>query len=147
MAKSSFVHIGLTVADIDTTVAFYEKYFGFTLEKRIVFSPEFIAAKPTLYRQEPGVYSHMAMIKSPDGVCMELFQFVPEISAQETVWNRPGYHHICLLVKNLQETYEYMCAEGLKDSFFFEPDGMRGGNEHHWVFLKDPDGNLIELQD
>ena len=28
----------------------------------------------------------------------------------------------------------------------FEPDDMPG-EKHHWVFLRDPDGNMIELQD
>ena len=30
--KSTFLHVGLTVSDIDRTIEFYQKYFGFELK-------------------------------------------------------------------------------------------------------------------
>ncbi len=147
MEKSEFLHVGLTVSDIQRTVDFYQKYFGFTLGDRGVFPVEFIAAKPQLYRQTEGSYSHFAFLTSPDGVTLELFQFVPLLGAEEPIWNRPGYHHICLKVDSCRRVYEQMCADGLKDAYYFEPDRMEIEGDHHWVFLRDPDGNMIELQD
>lgn len=147
MGKSSFLHIGMTVSDISKTVSFYQKYFGFDLGDEGVFPPEFIAAKPMLYKQPEGSYSKYAFLTSPDGVTFELFQFVPLAGAEQPVWNRPGYHHICLKVESCQAVYEQMCADGLEDSYYFPPDNMDPAGEHHWVFLRDPDGNMIELQD
>ncbi|MED1440099.1 VOC family protein [Aeribacillus composti] len=143
--KSTFVHVGLTVSNIQKTVEFYSKYFGFTLEEEGVFSEEFIAAKPMLYKQKPNVYSKYAMIKSPDGVVLELFEFVPQIAAKDALWHQPGYHHICLKVPDTKALYEQMVADGCE--YYFEPEEMAPGSPHHWVFLKDPDGNMIELQD
>ena len=54
MGKSEFLHVGLTVSDIATTVSYYKKYFGFESEMEGVFPPEFIGAKPMLYRQPEG---------------------------------------------------------------------------------------------
>lgn len=147
MGKISFCHVGLTVSDMDRTIDFYRKYFGFTVGERGVFSPEFIGDKPMLYRQERGAYSDFAFLSSPDGVVLELFRFVPSCKAEQPVWNRPGYHHICIKVESCREMYERMCADGLEELYYFRPDKMDAGGEHHWVFLRDPDGNMIELQD
>ncbi len=143
--KSKWVHVGLTVSDIDRTIAWYTKYFGFECKMQGAFPKEFFAAKPTLYRVDSETYSKLAMIASPDGVVIELFQFVPQQPAELDIWDKPGYHHICLQVPDLKEKYKEMVADGVE--FFFEPDYMGDGSrEDYWVFLKDPDGNMIELQ-
>ena len=66
--------------------------------------------------------------------------------AERPVWNRPGYHHICLKVDSVNETYEKMSADGVE--FYFEPKIKEDSEEiAYWVFFKDPDGNMVELQD
>lgn len=144
--KSSFLHVGLTVSDMDKIIDFYTRYFDFTVEHRGVFSPEFIAARPQLYKLENGVYSEFAFLKSPDGIVIELFCFSELVAAEPVVWNQPGYHHICLKVKSVPEAYQEMTAGGVE--FFFEP-AVKGDpiNNQYWIFLKDPEGNMIELQD
>ena len=145
MAKSSFVHVGITVKDMKKTIAFYEKYFGFTVGREMQFPAGFFDAKPTLYNLYPGAISKMAMITSPDGVTMELFEFDKQEPATPAIWNTPGYHHICLKVDDCVAKCKEMEADGVE--LFFQPDHMgppeRGA---YWVFLKDPDGNMIELQ-
>ena len=145
MANAEFLHIGLTVADVERTVAFYEKYFGFQVEFAGNFPDGFFDAKPTLYRLAPGAGCRMAMLRSPDGVELELFQFLDQTPFVTPQWNTPGYHHICLKVADVNETYRQMAADGVE--FFFPPD-YKGdpANNEFWVFLKDPDGNMIELQ-
>jgi len=144
--RSSFLHVGLTVSDLERTIEFYQKYFDFKVELRGVFPPEFIGAVPQLYRQKQGVYSDFAFLKSPDGVVLELFRFSSMEPAKPAVWNQPGYHHICLKVDSVHEAYKKMAADGVE--FYFEPK-FKGEpkNNEHWVFFKDPDGNLVELQD
>jgi catechol 2,3-dioxygenase-like lactoylglutathione lyase family enzyme len=145
MASSSFLHVGITVTDIERTIAFYEKYFGFRVAFSGQFPDGFFDAEPTLYQLAPGAKSKLAMIVSPDGFTMELFQFFDEIPAKAAVWNQPGYHHICLKVDDVNAKYKEMLADGVE--FYFAPDykGPPENNEY-WVFLKDPDGNMIELQ-
>ena len=50
MSISNFLHVGITVRDIERTTAFYTKYFGFQLEYQDVFSEEFISLHNTLYQ-------------------------------------------------------------------------------------------------
>jgi len=144
-SKSVFVHIGITVTDIDRFVDFYSTFFGFELKRRGVFPPAFIAGTPELYRLKEGIYSDFAFLSAPCGTVLELFQFNEQLSAEAPVWNRPGYHHICLKVESVPETYRTMSAAGVE--FFFAPKPMGARTGAHWVFLKDPDGNMIELQD
>jgi lactoylglutathione lyase len=142
----SFLHVGITVSDLDRTIEFYEKYFDFKLTRRAVFSEEFIARFPQLYHMEEGVYSDFALMSSPDGIVLELFRFSSTKPAKPVEWNVPGYHHICIKVDEIDKTYRKMAADGVE--FFFEPH-IKGDpkDNKHWVFLKDPDGNMIELQD
>lgn len=146
--KPTLVHIGMTVTDIDKTIDFYCTHLGFEVDKELrgTFPAEFIASVPQLYRQKEGVYSHYAFLVSPNGVALELFQFSDLLPAELPVWNRPGYHHICIKVDSVPEAYKKMVAAGVE--FYFEP-GLRGDPKDnlYWIFLKDPDGNMIELQD
>ena len=144
--STDFIHVGLTVSDIDKTIEFYEKYFGFELRRRGVFSEGFIGALPQFYRQKKGVYAENAFISSPNGIVLELFRFSDILPGEEAVWNKPSYHHICLKVPSVQKVYEELIKEGVEFCF---PPRVKGDpkNNEYWVFLKDPDGNLIELQD
>ena len=145
MGKSTFVHIGLTVSDIDRTIEFYKKYFGFEVELSGQFPDGFFDAKPSLYQLNAGAGSKIAIINSPDGVALELFQFFDQTPFKAAKWDTPGYHHICLKVDDIHAKYEEMKKDGIE--FYFEPDYMGDPkDDRYWVFLKDPDGNMIELQ-
>lgn len=144
MGKSEFLHVGLTVRDMSRTIDFYTKYFGFQVEMKGVFSEEFIWSHNQLYGLPKGTFSDFCFLKAPNGIVLEVFQFSEEAASENVRWNRPGYHHICLKVEDACKTYEEMSADGVE--FFFAPD-VRDTPDKHWVFLKDPDGNLIELQD
>lgn len=143
MKQSEFLHVGITVSDMQKTIEFYTKYFGFTLDMEGVFDKAFINSHNSLYQLED-TYSDFCFLKAPNGIVLELFQFHPQVMADPMIWNQPRYTHICLKVADIFKICEEMKADGVE--FFFEPD-MRALPEEHWVFLKDPDGNLIELQD
>lgn len=146
MKNLKFLHVGITVSDMKKTIQFYTKYFGFRLNMEGRFDKEFLRKRRMLYGLEDGAYSDFCILESPDGIALELFQFQPQLPSkgENGIWNRAGYTHICLKVDNIFEVYEKLKEDGIP--FFFEPD-FRGNPDEHWVFLKDPDGNLIELQD
>lgn len=145
MGKSSFVHVGLTVSNLERAVDFYQKYFGFEVVLSGQFPDGFFDEKPTLYRLAEGAGSKIAILQSPDGAQLELFEFLEQTSFRPAEWNTPGYHHICIRVEDVNETYRRMKADGV--SFYFEPDYMGDPkDDKFWVFLQDPDGNMIELQ-
>ena len=53
--------------------------------------------------------------------------------------------HICFGVDNLPEVYRRLKAEGVE--FVSPPVRFSGEGEWHVVFLYDPDGNLVELNE
>lgn len=140
-----FLHTGLTVSDFDRTAGFYARYFGFkkTLDSR--FEPAFLEKFRVLYQLERGVSCRFGFLESPDGVVLELFQFARQLPPGTARWDQPGYHHICLQVPDIKA----LCSQMEQDSVpFYFPPARRGDKteENYWVFLNDPDGNMIELQ-
>jgi len=143
--KSKFLHIGMTVKSIEKTAEFYSKYLGFEMQNSFTFPAEFFQKKKELYKLTDGTFAPAAFLKSPDGIVLELFEFNPQLPFENPVWNRPGYHHLCFKLENMPDRAKEMKADGVE--FYFDPD-FRGPPEggEYWVFLKDPDGNMIELQ-
>lgn len=139
-------HIGITVTDIDRTFQFYKKFFGFKYVRGGTFDENFFVGRNALYRQPAGATGRYAFISSADGMVFELFEFSPAEAFEPANWSRPGYHHICIKVPDMKKTMDAMKADGTE---FFFPPVNRGDPMHglHWVFLKDPDGNYLELHD
>ena len=136
------VHIGITVSDIERSIAFYEQNFGFKLVGRTEFDEAFFAAAPTLYGLEDTTCP-LAILAAPGGVQLELFQFVPQLEKEHVPWNRVGITHIALATDNVLEMCPQLRANGV--TFCMEPLQRPDGG--YWVFLRDPDGNMIELME
>lgn len=144
--KSELVHVGLTVADLNRTYEFYHKYFGFELLLKDCFDADYIRNLNKVFRLEDGIVCDFAFIKAPDGGCLELFNFKKTIGGEAIIWNRPGYHHICLDVPDVRKKYEEMLTDGIE--FCFEPRirlRTNPADEKYYTFLYDPDGNYVEL--
>ena len=144
MAVTNMMHIGMTVTDIEKTVGFYCKYLGFRKAYGRRFDETFVADQPKLYRQPEGVFIDMQMIEGEDGTTIELFQFSNTEADGTAEWQKTGYHHISFKVPDLQALYETMLADGIE---FFKPPSRADDFDGHWLFLKDPDGNMVELWD
>lgn len=145
MSECRFMHVGMTVSDLQQTEAFYTRYFGFKKTLDSCFKPEFFAAYGSLYHLPDGTGCRFGFLEAPDGTVIELFQFSVQVPCEAAVWNKPGYHHICLRVPDIKEICQRMEEEGVE--FFFKPSERgKKGEDKYWVFLKDPDGNMIELQ-
>ena len=139
--EATFAHVGITVSDLERSVKFYEEVFGFTCRNRTSFDEKFLGAAPTLYRLEDTV-SNVAFMVSPNGITLEMFQFIPDIPKTElTPWNQPGYTHIALLTDDVPAFAEHM--KKLNVDFCMEVLPRFDGG--HWVFVRDPDGNMIEV--
>ncbi len=68
---------------------------------------------------------------------LENFTFDPPIEPQQTDWRRPG-PHIAMSVHNVPEMHRRLKASGI--SFIASVQYTAGA---HWVFFRDPDGNLV----
>ncbi|SHK24266.1 VOC family protein [Paramaledivibacter caminithermalis] len=141
MKIRSVSHVGLTVSDFEKSVKWYYEMFGFKLISEKIINKEQAEELYELYRLK-NTAVRLGFLRSPKGGIIEIFEFSSCLPSKHPVWNRPGPTHIALDVKNLKGWYNTLKNKGVE--FFSEPQTTSGSD---WVFLKDPDGNLIELID
>ena len=139
---TTFAHVGITVTDIEKTCEFYEKYFGFKRDYGSFFDEGYFHERQAQFRQPPGVSCEMQMLRSPDGVLLELFRFSNAEPGGDVCWQRTGYNHITLLVDDIEALSERLAGDGV---CVFLPVQKRSRGDGLWVYIKDPDGNVIEL--
>jgi catechol 2,3-dioxygenase-like lactoylglutathione lyase family enzyme len=141
MVDVDFTHVGITVSDLNASVKFYEEVFGFECRNTTKFDEKFLGAAPSLYHLE-NTTADVAFLVSPNGIVLEMFQFSPSLpNGGPALWNVPGYTHIALSVDDLPAFAKHLREKKVE---FCMPvlDRFDGG---HWVFVRDPDGNMVEV--
>ncbi len=141
MRARSFSHVGITVSDFNRAVKFYWEIFGCPLVGVADTPPERIR---TFFGVE-GVTPtcKIGWIRVPGGGVLEIFAFEPKQPAVSVPWNRVGLTHFSLNVRNLSRWYDYLQEKGVE--CISRPE--RSPRGHSFFFVKDFDGNLIELMD
>ncbi|MCC6793445.1 MAG: VOC family protein [Thermomicrobiales bacterium] len=138
-------HVGLTVSDIERSIAFYRDTLGMELIRRRPHVDNDYVQQQTGY---PGVVLNVASFKpSPESaVTLEVVQYMTNAGEPATpATNRAGSSHLCLLVDDLGSCYEELRAKGVV--FKSEPVRITAGpNEGGYViYFLDPDGYPLEL--
>ncbi|MBD3259990.1 hypothetical protein GF371_05185 [Candidatus Woesearchaeota archaeon] len=118
-----WMHVSITVTDLDKTEKFYEELFGFERAKELEKDDKTVR-----------------WIKHRD-LWIEMIQFKKKLPEQPNKENDVlGYRHIALMIDNLDEFYEKAKSIGAEIS---EPKLYPSGEKR--CILRDPDGNLIEV--
>ena len=126
-------HVGISVADLKASIAWYEKHLGFKLEKEYEF---------------PAIKAKIAFLRKND-FRIELFEHYESEPLADyrkhplTDMQRQGTLHICFAMDSgLEELFEKFKAEGVAVAMgpMLSPpkDAMMG-------FIRDNTGNLIEF--
>ncbi len=133
-------HIGIGVADMERGVAFYRDALGFTWEHELRMEGE---PTDTLLRLR-GSKLH-AVYLARDGVRIELLHFAspPAPPRRERVLTEPGLTHLSLRVSSMGEALALVRRHGgeVLDDTMLEFSEV----ETFACFVRDPDGQLIEL--
>jgi lactoylglutathione lyase len=133
---SAFNHVGQCVTDLERSKRFYSELFGFTLEREIN-PPDDNSAK--LLSLTPPLGMTAAYLVR-DGLVLELIHFGAGEQAQpfrERRMNEPGLTHISLSVDDI----DGICARIPE----FGGEVIDSSNIGNAVFIRDPDGQLVEL--
>jgi catechol 2,3-dioxygenase-like lactoylglutathione lyase family enzyme len=137
----SFSHVAITVSDFNEAVRFYWDVFGApvvgvsdTPSERVRDFFGVDAAEPTC---------KIGWVRVPGGATIEIFEFRPCQPPVDVVWNRVGPTHISFNVRGTDRWHRYLVEKGVE--IVSPPE--RSPHGHTFFFVKDPDGNLIELID
>jgi catechol 2,3-dioxygenase-like lactoylglutathione lyase family enzyme len=132
-----FNHLGQCVTDLARSRRFYEELFGFTFVREI--HPD-DSPSDRLLRLRPPI-GMTACYLQRDGLILELLHFAGEGAAalptRERVMNEPGLTHVSLSVDDIPDTCRRIPEYG--GEVLHDTDIGFG------VFVRDPDGQLIEL--
>jgi catechol 2,3-dioxygenase-like lactoylglutathione lyase family enzyme len=137
----SFSHVGLTVSDFNRTVRFYWDVFGCPL----VGVADTPADRVRTFFGVDGDAPRckIGWIRVPGGATLEIFEFKPQTPPVAVPWNRIGLTHFSFNVRNTQKWHDYLVSKGVE--IVSRPEQSPRG--HWFFFVKDPDGNLIEMID
>ena len=121
-------HIALNPLDMDKTVEFFQNVFGWTK----VFELHHDNGDPWI------IY-----IKICKGHFLELFYDAQNDRDYAFDFTKTGYNHLCVTVGDIRKTLQEIYRKGYIKSP--EPEIEKSLNKNLWLY--DPDGNGIELQE
>lgn len=134
-------HVGLCVADLDRSLAFYSRGLGFQRVSDLAMQGE-----PAATLLELPEVSLQAVYLERDGVRLELLYYPHPGAVGENVprpMNRVGLTHLSFQVDHLDEIVARLCELGGKVIEKSRIDVPEVGAAA--VFVTDPDGTRIEL--
>ncbi len=142
----SIAHIGLTVSDLTRSIAFYRDVLGLSyVGEMSMGGPESAA----LFRR-PGCTARVAYLQTKDkhAPLVELIQFTdhPSAAAESSLF-QTSISELCFSTDDIDAEYARLCQQGV--SFLSEPQTFDstayGFGKSRAVYLRDPDGNILEL--
>ena len=133
-------HIGLCVRDLERSLRFYRDLLGFRWEHQLE-----VGGEPTDTLLRLRGTDLRAVYLTRDGVRIELLYFASPPTAERPprVMNEPGLTHLSFRVVDLAATLAALRTAGvaiLEDTRLQFPDFGSAA-----CFVRDPDGQLIEL--
>jgi glyoxylase I family protein len=137
-------HTGITVSNLERSLAFWRDVLGFELSHRVHQTGE-LAAEIT---GVAGAEISLAVLKAPGGHKIELLQYIAPANRKQHVDLRPcdvGSVHVAFTVENLDTVLNQIAASGWKTAG--KPQTLRSGPNagKRVVYVRDPDGTTIEF--
>jgi catechol 2,3-dioxygenase-like lactoylglutathione lyase family enzyme len=128
-------HAGLTVLDLERSIAFYER-FGFEVERRVT------NAGPEAERVTEVADAHLSIaLLTLGSFRLELIEYTPRGNQAPRRNNDLGSAHVCLQVRDIDELYERLRSEGV--AFTSYPQKHPSGASI--AYFRDLDGITVEL--
>jgi catechol 2,3-dioxygenase-like lactoylglutathione lyase family enzyme len=137
-------HIGITVSNIDDTLAFYSRSVPYALvERRMVDAAAFPAE--ILAKRKGKI--EIALVRTPT-VFLQLIDIDPAAKAapERRPVTGPGYTHICFQSPSTAPGYDVFKANGLAMLSRGEGPVDLGGYGITYAYGFDPDGIMIEME-
>jgi catechol 2,3-dioxygenase-like lactoylglutathione lyase family enzyme len=140
MTNIRFDHVGITVADLDAALAFFEK-LGLEAEGRTFVEGEFLDTVIGI----PDAETEIVMLRPPGSeTTLELSTFVRpdhQPGSPTAMATELGLRNVCFEVDDLQTTLDELAADG------FGLVGGVGRYEDVWLmaYVRGPEGIIVSL--
>jgi catechol 2,3-dioxygenase-like lactoylglutathione lyase family enzyme len=134
--SAAFNHVGQCVTDLERSKRFYSELLGFTVEREI--NPPDEASAQLMSLAPPLGMTASYLVR--DGLVLELLHFTATGQTQPfrpRGMNEPGLTHISLSVDDV----DAVCARVPE----FGGEVIESSNIGAAVFIRDPDGQFVEL--
>ena len=149
IANARYVHTNLVARDWRSLAGFYVDVFGCVL-----LSPErdYSGADLAAGTGIPHARLRGAHLRLPgygeNGPTLEVFQYEPEGNADggPPVANQPGFGHIAFTVPSVEDARREVIACGGAELGTIVTLALSTGAKVTWCYVRDPEGNLVELQ-
>ena len=146
MIAARYGHTNLVARDWRALAAFYEAVFGCR-----PVPPERDLSGDAVARGSgvPGAALrgvHLLLPgHGPDGPTLEVFTYTPSAGGLPPAANRPGFGHIAFAVLDVGEAVAAVLAAGGSRHGDVVTTAA-GSRRVTWAYVRDPEGNLVELQ-
>jgi len=137
-------HTGITVSNLERSLAFWQNVLGFELSHRTRQTSK-LASEIT---GVPGAEISLAVVKAPGGHKIELLEYLAPPDRKQHVDLRPcdvGHVHIALTVDDIDAVLNAIAASGWKAAG--KPQTLQSGPNtgKRVIYVRDPDGATIEF--
>jgi catechol 2,3-dioxygenase-like lactoylglutathione lyase family enzyme len=142
-----FVHTNLIARDWRALSGFYQSVFGC-----VPVPPERDVAGPLLEAGTgvPGAVLQGIHLRLPGqddgGITLEMFGYAQMVDGPEPAVNRPGFAHIAFAVDSVAGARAEVLASGGLAVGDVVTLTTADGRHVTWCYVRDPEGNIIELQ-
>jgi len=145
--KAKYVHTNIVAQDWKRLAHFYEQVFGCTLvppERKL--SGRWLEEGTGI----PDAQIRGVHLRFPghgnDGPTLEIFQYNHQEDRLDTAINRPGFAHIAFAVDDIETARNTVIEAGGKIIGKTVSLEVSGAGKVTFVYLTDPEENIIELQ-
>jgi predicted enzyme related to lactoylglutathione lyase len=145
--KAKYKHTNIVARDWRKLAEFYERVFGCN-----VVPPERANIGEWVERSTgvPGAEVRGVHLQMPgygdDGPTLEIFQYNRAEERTKTAINRPGLAHLAFEVDDVEAARDAVLAAGGGRVGDIVTAEISGAGRITFVYLTDPEGNIIELQ-
>ena len=144
---AKYVHTNLVARDWRQLAQFYQRVFGCVLvpPERDLSGPDYERGTGVAGARARGVHLLLPGYGS-NGPTLEIFEYASLAPVVQSVVNRPGFGHVAFAVTSVEEAREQFLAAGGSRVGEVVQTHIGSGVVVTWCYVRDPEGNIVELQ-
>jgi catechol 2,3-dioxygenase-like lactoylglutathione lyase family enzyme len=142
-----YLHTNLVARDWQRLASFYERVFGCVrvLPERHLDGEPMARGSGVVGARLDGVHLRLPGLGA-EGPTLEVFQYATNVEAPPPAANRVGFGHIAFAVEDVAAVRDSVVAAGGSTVGTIERVGIDGAGVITWTYVRDPEGNIVELQ-